>query len=346
MQDLERLDGPESEYDGLLDCISSTRFVLVVEATLGNDEFYQERVQITKPSDVEQGFVEVGVETDWPTAFPVNWYLLGMCAGNTAPEAQDHSAELKFVTPCQGEVVAHQMDLNDRAGELVVRNVWLTKDENFLGEKTARPVLNAEHYFRMIYRSNNSPWNPCDRHMVETLRALATHLEKRLDRTGIVVRERNSHFGVARVTSSRDIGEPNAGHLVREFLPGGSGVVILATGHVLVTTVSNWGGAPEHKRVRPALEWSYNRGFNFDGIYRAIVPTLRNAQELYRPLVEQGIGNEDKAETELASRWYRAVHRNEFDAAVRIDQSILATPQELTSLWDDGEGPDIHPMEF
>jgi erythromycin esterase-like protein len=71
------LVGAAEDYDGLVETIGESRFVLLGEASHGTHEFYRERAQITKRLIREKGFNAVAVEADWPDAYRVNRYVRG-----------------------------------------------------------------------------------------------------------------------------------------------------------------------------------------------------------------------------------------------------------------------------
>lgn len=70
--------GESSDYDGLLDWIGDRHYVLLGEASHGSHEFYRERALITRRLIEEKGFVAVAVEADWPDAYRVNRFVLGI----------------------------------------------------------------------------------------------------------------------------------------------------------------------------------------------------------------------------------------------------------------------------
>jgi erythromycin esterase-like protein len=72
------LEGDPSDYDALFDLIGDRRFVFLGEATHGTHEFYRERARITKRLIQEHGFTAVAVEADWPDAYRVNRYVMGI----------------------------------------------------------------------------------------------------------------------------------------------------------------------------------------------------------------------------------------------------------------------------
>ena len=77
--------GDDHDYDELLSWIGDRRFVLLGEASHGSHEFYRERARITQRLIEEKGFVAVAVEADWPDAYRVNRYVLGL---SSAPDAE------------------------------------------------------------------------------------------------------------------------------------------------------------------------------------------------------------------------------------------------------------------
>lgn len=72
------IGGAPDDYDGLLDMIGDRRFVLIGEASHGTHEFYRERARITRRLIDECGFTAVAVEADWPDAYRVNRYVMGL----------------------------------------------------------------------------------------------------------------------------------------------------------------------------------------------------------------------------------------------------------------------------
>ena len=79
---LDRLARPVTgvveDYDTLLSLVGDRRFVLIGEASHGTHEFYRERARITRRLIDELGFTVVAVEGDWPDAYRVNRYVMGM----------------------------------------------------------------------------------------------------------------------------------------------------------------------------------------------------------------------------------------------------------------------------
>ncbi len=70
--------GRADDYDGLLELVGGRRVVLIGEASHGTHEFYRERARITCRLIDELGFNAVAVEADWPDAYRVNRYVMGL----------------------------------------------------------------------------------------------------------------------------------------------------------------------------------------------------------------------------------------------------------------------------
>jgi erythromycin esterase-like protein len=77
----------ESDYDTLIESVGDRRFVLLGEASHGSRDFYRERARITKRLITEKGFTAVAVEADWPDAYRVNRFVLGLGRDRDASEA-------------------------------------------------------------------------------------------------------------------------------------------------------------------------------------------------------------------------------------------------------------------
>lgn len=192
-----------------------------------------------------------------------------------------------------------------------------------------------------------SSWNLRDRHMAETLRALIEYLDRSLARAKVVVWAHNSHVGDAGATEMAAIGEWNLGELVRDQVGPDAVLIGFSTHHGSVTAASAWGGPAERKRVRPALDGSYERLFHDAGIDRFLLD-LRGgdgaASALLSPRLERAIGVLYLPETERQSHYLYAALPDQFDAVLHYDQTRAVEPLERTSSWDEGELPETYPF--
>jgi erythromycin esterase-like protein len=76
--------GQPDDYDELIEMARDRRVVLIGEASHGTHEFYYERARITRRLIEECGFTAVAVEADWPDAYRVNRYVMGLSKDPTA----------------------------------------------------------------------------------------------------------------------------------------------------------------------------------------------------------------------------------------------------------------------
>jgi erythromycin esterase-like protein len=75
---ISSLAGPQSDYGSLIDLVGDRRFVLIGEGSHGTHEFYATRADITRKLIESCGFNAVAVEADWPDAYRVNRYAMGL----------------------------------------------------------------------------------------------------------------------------------------------------------------------------------------------------------------------------------------------------------------------------
>lgn len=255
-----------------------------------------------------------------------------------------HAVSMNIAAPCEDAVVGELVELRERQAAILAQDGWLARDEYFFAEQNARLVLNAERYYREMYRGRVSSWNLRDAHMAETLEALVGHLDEVHGRTKIVVWAHNSHVGDARSTDMGRGGEFNIGQLMRQQHPGDCFLIGFTTDHGRVTAASEWGGPAERKRVRSALPNSYEHAFHELGVDALWIPFTGNrAGHVPEHLIERAIGVVYRPETERTSHWFRADLARQFDAVIHFDHTSALTPLERNPLWDMGEPPETYP---
>ena len=81
------LTGPAADDPLLLRRLARSRLALLGEASHGTQEFYSERVKLTRRLIAEHGFSAVVVEADWPDAWRVNRYVRGLSGDPDAAAA-------------------------------------------------------------------------------------------------------------------------------------------------------------------------------------------------------------------------------------------------------------------
>ncbi|MGH7476658.1 MAG: erythromycin esterase family protein [Longimicrobiales bacterium] len=262
-------------------------------------------------------------------------------------QAYGYAASLGVTPSCEDEAVAQLLELQRRAAELASRDGRIPEDEYFFAEQNARVVRDAEEYYRMMFRGRVSSWNLRDRHMADTLDALLQHFDRPARPSRAIVWAHNSHNGDARATEMGAMGEWNLGQLARERHQAAVVVVGFTTYDGTVTAASSWDGHAELKRVRPALEDSYEAllhaaelgSFYLDLGHGALAATLAPRR------LERAIGVVYMPQTERASHYFYAILPSQFDTLIHIDRTRALRPLEPGSVWEAAgpEPPETYP---
>jgi erythromycin esterase-like protein len=261
-------------------------------------------------------------------------------------QAYGYAAGLGIAKSCEDEVVSQLLEIYQSSAEYALRDGRFTPDEHFYATQNARLVMNAERYYRSMFRGRVSSWNLRDAHMTETLDSLLAFLAAENTTSKIVVWEHNSHLGDARATHMGREGEWNVGQLVRERHGGDVVLIGFTTYQGTVTAASNWDAPAERKNVRPALRNSYEALFHDVGMPRFLL-TFRNTDHataaLREPLLERAIGVIYRPETERASHYFQARLSAQFDAVLHFDETRAVEPLERSAEWETGEVPETFP---
>jgi erythromycin esterase-like protein len=221
----------------------------------------------------------------------------------------------------------------------------VAKDEYFYAEQNARLVKNAEEYYRSMFRGRASSWNLRDRHMAETLHALSAHLEQSGQTGKIVVWAHNSHLGDARATEMGEQGEWNVGQLVRQKYDDAAFLLGFTTYTGTVAAATNWDEPPQLKKVRPALENSYEQLFHETGLPQFYL-NLRDDEAgkiLRQPRLERAIGVIYRPESERVSHYFNARLAVQFDAVIHFDETRAVEPLDKVSSWQHEDPPETFP---
>jgi erythromycin esterase-like protein len=252
--------------------------------------------------------------------------------------AVSHGAE-----SCEEAAVAQLVDLRRQALALPLQSGQPAAESFFSAEQNARLVMNAERYYRAMFRGRESTWNMRDTHMAETLDALRERMPGATD--GIVVWAHNSHLGDARATDMARRGEINLGQLVRERYGSGAFSIGFSTHEGTVTAASDWDAPMERKRVRPSLAGSYERMFHESGEDRFWIDLTEPeaARALAEPKLQRAIGVIYRPQTERWSHYYEARLPEQFDVVIHLDRTHALQPLDRTAGWDEGEPPETWP---
>ncbi|MHB8147812.1 MAG: erythromycin esterase family protein [Vulcanimicrobiaceae bacterium] len=247
---------------------------------------------------------------------------------------------------CSDDVLAQLREIQRASALYAKRDGRVAEDEYFYAEQNAWVVANAEQYYGAMLSDAVSLWNLRDRHMIETLERLMTHLQRTGRRSKAVVWAHNSHVGDARATSMRERGETNIGALSRERF-GSHALLVGQTMYAgTVTAADDWHGLAQRKKVLPAREDSYEGWFHRNQPPEFYLPLRRlqaAATALPSGLRERAIGVIYRPQTELASHYFRADLAKQFDAIFHIEHTRAVEPLERSAVWVAGEVPETYP---
>lgn len=247
---------------------------------------------------------------------------------------------------CEKGAVTQLSQLQNSAAQYMASGVSDPDDAFFYAQQNARLVMNAEKYYRTMFRGRVASWNLRDSHMADTLDALALHLSRgRGAPVKIVVWAHNSHLGDARATESRQLGEWNLGQLSRENYPGETCLVGFSTYEGTVTAASRWDGKAERKDVLPALPDSYEALLHQAQAANFVLPLTAGsaaARALAERRLERAIGVLYIPATERESHYFFASLSRQFDALVHIDRGTAVVPLEADSA-PGAEVPETYP---
>ena len=253
---------------------------------------------------------------------------------------------LGMAPTCEDAVVNELVELRLREAAYLQRDGRVAADEFFCTEQNALVVKNAEQYYRTMFRGEVSSWNLRDHHMMETLVALAAHLEQFTKPAKVVVWAHNSHLGNARATQMSERGEFNLGQLARERF-GHQAVLIGLTTHCgTVTAASDWDAPAERKKVRPSVPESYEMLFHHAEHPRFWLEFEKHPEVAFNlrgARLERAIGVIYRPETELASHYFTARLPDQFDAVLHFDETRAVEPLERTVQWKMGEVEETFP---
>ena len=271
------------------------------------------------------------------------------CFNQFGPDPQVYGfiAATDLDRSCRDEVVSQLVETRRRVAGQPDSAGPISEDELFYAEQNARLVKDAEAYYRSMFFEEVSSWNLRDTHMAETLDALAAHLGGPDSPAKVVLWAHNSHLGDARATDMGERGDVNVGQLVRAQYGRDAVLVGFTTHHGTVTAASDWGGPTERKRVRPALEGSWEALFHSTSLPGRFLldwhadETLSGA--LREARLERAIGVIYRPATERASHYFKARLGDQFDAVLHFDETEALEPFDSGGEWQAGELPETFP---
>jgi len=251
------------------------------------------------------------------------------------PQRYGYITSLNLDPGCEQEVIAQLKEMQQRNFASFLKN-GISQDDFFSATQNARLVADAEHYYRAMFKGRPSSWNIRDRHMADTLNALADYLTEKYHKPAkIVVWAHNSHLGDASATDMRKRGEINIGQLVRERYPQETFLIGFSTYHGTVTAASDWDQPEENKPVREALEDSIEAVFHAMPV-KDFWLNLREpkVQELLaEQRLQRFIGVIYRPDTERWSHYYHVQLPQEFDVIIHLDKTRALTPLRPGHRW-------------
>jgi erythromycin esterase-like protein len=262
------------------------------------------------------------------------------------PQTYGYAAGLGLRPSCENEAISQLIDLQHSSLRYARVDGLPALERFFDAEQNARVVKDAEEYYRTMFQESVSSWNLRDQHMMETLEALAEHLDREYSDAKVVIWAHNSHVGDARATQMGHAGEWNIGQLVRERFGERCLNVGFTTYSGTVTASSGWDCPAERKQVRPARPDSYEGLFHQTGV-PAFWLNLENRSPvmdgLRDPMLERAIGVVYLPASELTSHYFRASLSDQFDAIVHFDQTRAVEPLEPIGEPGSGEPAETFP---
>ncbi|MGH8372105.1 MAG: erythromycin esterase family protein [Gammaproteobacteria bacterium] len=250
------------------------------------------------------------------------------------PQEYGYQAAFGLRPAARDAVIKQLLELQASQQHYLASDGLAAQDEQFMAERNAQVVVNAENYYRAMFGSRQNTWNLRDSHMRDTLLALAAHRIRRGGTGRIVVWAHNSHQGDARATEAHANGEWSLGQLVREHA-GDTALLVgftTYTGHV--SAASEWDGQVEHKWVRPALKESYEYLFHSTRLDRFFLPlALPAAERLREIMLERAIGVIYAPNTERASHYFDVSLAGQFDAIFHLDETTAIEPLDIPHHW-------------
>lgn len=242
------------------------------------------------------------------------------------------------IDPCEADVVEALTEVQRRATSAKAGRD--DAESAFLAEQNARIAVDAERYYRAMYRGRESTWNLRDRHMADALDAVREHVGG-----PVVVWAHNSHVGDARATDRADLGEVTLGQLVRDRHGDRCVLVGQTTSTGTVTAAHGWDDPPRTFDVRPPLRGSIERVLHEAGIERGLLDLRSGVPDaLDRRLLQRMIGVVYRPATERQSHYVQARVGDQYDLLVHVDRTSRVVPLDPPRKTEDGpDGPETIP---
>lgn len=247
--------------------------------------------------------------------------------------------------PCEEAVIAQLMELRHQEEALVNNEGILAEDEHFYAEQNARLAVDAERYYRAMFRGRDNSWNLRDTHMVDTIDALAAHQAEQGQPAKIIVWAHNSHLGDARATEVSQRDQVNVGQLMRERHPDNTFIIGFSTYQGEVFAADDWDSPGIRKKVRPGLPDSHEALLHELSQQAGVEKFWLNLQAqqrkqtqdavlLGKERLERYIGVIYAPATERWSHYLKTRLDQQYDALIYMDKTRALNPLDRQSVAD------------
>ncbi len=278
------------------------------------------------------------------------------CFDNFGKEPQTYgmATEYGVAEPCEDAVIAQLMELRKHEQQLTQNDGILAEDEHFYAEQNARLAVNAERYYRAMFRGRDNSWNLRDTHMVDTIDALADHQQEQGQSAKIVVWAHNSHLGDARATEVSQRQQINVGQLMRERHADETFIIGFSTYQGTVLAADDWDSPGNRKKVRHGMAGSHEallhevgQALDVDRFWLNLRQDADKNPLLAKERLERYIGVIYAPATERWSHYLHTRLDQQYDALIYIgrttalepldEQSALETKEDLPETYPTGE---------
>lgn len=263
------------------------------------------------------------------------------------PQAYGYATEFGLADSCEDDIIAQLTEIRSKAYEYIKKDGFAAADEYFCARQNAQLVMNAEEYYRAMFRGRPNSWNLRDKHMFETLEDLADHLGERLGRDPrIAVWAHNSHIGDAGATEMSHRGEFNIGQLVKNAYPDKTLLVGFSTCRGTVTAADNWDEPAKTIRINEPLSGSYEDIFHRVR-HNAFMLDLREnnpaVDKLMQKRLQRAIGVVYRPDTERHSHYFQPCLPQQFDFILHYDETTAVEPLGTAMHPHHGEMDETYP---
>jgi len=240
-----------------------------------------------------------------------------------------------------------EMEVNDLLHEIRENKFKYNSDsENVLStEQNAWITVNAELYYRNMYKGGPDAWNIRDRHMFETIERLMEFHDKN---SKIIIWAHNTHIGDARATDMAEENTINLGQLLNEKHKE-KGVIALGFGsnEGTVIAASQWGEKAREIQTPIAKKGSWenilNESLSSKNGY-ILLNKLKNKSVLQKPIGHRAIGVVYHPENEIYGNYVPSILPMRYDAFIYLNKTKALHALDVKT--DIHQIPETYPYGF